>query len=508
MRDATALLRAYARLRLARLARLDPVAAQQRELMALLRTAQATRFGAAHGFADMRSVADYQARVRLRRYEDFWDEWWQPHFPRLRGITWPDPIPYFAYTSGTERGVTKYIPVSRAMARANRRAALDILAFHIASRPQSRILGGRQLVLGGSTKLVDLAPGIRGGDLSGIAALEVPWWARSRYFPRRDLALLADWEEKTARLAPLSLDADVRSIAGTPSWMLLFFERLGALHPERGRRLAAFYPKLELIIHGGVSFAPYRDRFAAWLADSRAETREVYPASEGFIAIADRGPGEGLRLILDNGLFLEFVPVAELDAADPTRHWIANAETGVNYALAITSNAGLWSCLLGDTVTLVGRDPPRVLVTGRIAHDLSVFGEHLTCRELDTAVAAAAHAIGAFVADYVAAATIDERDSSGRHLFIVELAAGAPGNEQAAVFARTLDAELARQNADYADHRRGDYGVRPPRVRAVPPGTFAEWMRRRGRLGGQNKVPRVIRDPDLLHDLRRFVGDA
>jgi hypothetical protein len=508
MLDATPLLRAYARARLAQLARLDPVAAQTHTLMMLLRAARATRFGAAHGFAAIGSVADYQARVRLRRYEDFWDEWWQPHFPQLRGITWPDAIPYFAYTSGTERGVTKYIPVSRAMTRANRRAALDVLAFHVASRPRSRILGGRQLVLGGSTKLVDLAPGVRGGDLSGIAALEVPWWARSRYFPRRDLALLADWEEKTARLAPLSLAADVRSIAGTPSWMLLFFEQLARLHPERGRTLAAFYPRLELIIHGGVSFAPYRERFAAWLGDSRAETREVYPASEGFIAVADRGPDEGLRLILDNGLFLELVPLAELDRPAPRRAWIANAEIGVDYALAVTSNAGLWSCLLGDTVTLVERDPPRVLVTGRIAHDLSVFGEHLTSRELDMAIAAAARAIGASVADYAAAATLDERDSRGRHLFIVEFADPAPGEEPAAAFARTLDAELARQNADYADHRRNDFGVRPPRVHAVPPGTFAAWMRRRGRLGGQNKVPRVIRDPDLLQDLRHFVGDA
>lgn len=504
MLDATPLLRAYAALRLARLARQDAAAVQRRELLGLLARARDTRFGRAHGFAGIRTVADYQAGVKLRRWEDFWREWWDAPFPRLHDVSWPGTIPAFANTSGTTGAATKRIPVSRAMLRANRRAALEVLAFHIANRPRSRVLAGRNFLLGGSTALERLAPGITAGDLSGLAAADIPFWARRRTFPPQELALIEDWERKIAALAPRSLDAHVTSIAGTPSWLLLFFEHLGRLRP--GARLADLYPALELIVHGGVGFAPYRAAFAGWLAGSHAETREVYPASEGFIAIADRGDGAGLRLLLDNGLFYEFVRPDDLDAARPDRRWIADADLGVEYALVLSSNAGLWSYVLGDTVTLIDRAPPRLLVTGRVSWSLSVAGEHLVGAELDAAMAEAAARVGGTVADYAAAALApDAADPRGGHLFIVELEGAAA---DPAAFAAALDAALARQNADYAAHRHGGFGMRDPRVLLVQAGAFAAWMRARGKLGGQNKVPRVIADPALLADLRRFVGDA
>ncbi len=505
MLDATPLLRAYAGRRLARLARQEPAAAQHRELMRLLRAARGTRFGIAHGFGEIGGVGEYQARVTLRRWEDFWREWWAGDFPRLADVTWPGTIPCFANTSGTSGGTTKRIPVSRAMLRSNRRAALEVLVFHVANRSGSRVLAGRNFLLGGSTGLEHLAPGITAGDLSGIAAADVPFWARRRMFPPRDLALMADWERKIAILAPLSLGAHITSISGTPSWLLLFFAELARQRP--GARLVDFYPELELLVHGGVGFAPYRERFAAWLEGSRAETREVYPASEGFIAVADRGDGEGMRMLLDNGIFYEFVRPRDLGAAAPERRWIADAEVDVEYALVLSTNAGLWSYLLGDTVRLVSRDPPRLLVTGRLGWSLSLVGEHLIGEELDAGVAAAAAALCGSVADYAAAALApDENDARGGHLFIVELA-GA-GRVDAEVFAEALDAALARANDDYAAHRKGGFGLRAPQVVLVRPGAFAAWMGARGRLGGQNKVPRVISDPGLLADLRRFVGEA
>jgi hypothetical protein len=363
------------------------------------------------------------------------------------------------------------------------------------------VLAGRNFILGGSTALERLAPEIVAGDLSGLAAADIPWWARARAFPPRALALLGDWERKLAALAPLSLAAGITSISGTPSWMLLFFEQLGRLRP--GARLADLYPQLELVVHGGVGFAPYRAGFAAWLDGSAALTREVFPASEGFFAVADRGDGDGLRLILDNGLFYEFVRPADLESGNPDRRWIDDAEIGVEYALVVSSNAGLWSYVVGDTVTLTGKSPPRVLVTGRTAWSLSVAGEHLIGQELDAGVAAAARDVGATVNDYAAAALPpDEADPRVGHVFVVELAqAGA----DAATFAAALDAELARQNADYAAHRQGGFGMRPPRVALALPGSFAAWMQARGRLGGQNKVPRVVADPALLADLLDFV---
>ena len=505
MLDPTPLLRLYARRRLATLARQDAAATQWRELRRLLHRARATRFGSAHGFATIGSVADYQQRVKLRRWEEFWAEWWREPFPRLRDATWPGTIPCFANTSGTTGAATKRIPVSRATLRANRRAALDVLTFHIAARPQSRVLAGRNFLLGGSTALETLAPGITAGDLSGIAAADIPFFARARTFPPRDLALIEDWERKIATLATLSLDAHVTSISGTPSWMLLFFEQLGRLRP--GALLRELYPELELVVHGGIGFTPYRAGFAQWLEGSRAETREVYPASEGFLAIADRGNGEGMRLLLDNGIFYEFVRPEELAAERPERRWIADAETGVEYAIVLTTNAGLWSYVLGDTVTLVSRDPPRVLVSGRVSWSLSVAGEHLIGQELDAAIAEAAASVGGTVADYAAAAlSPDLADARGGHLFIVELEGAAP--DRAAGFAAALDTALARLNADYAAHRHGGFGLRDPRVVLVPHGSFAAWMRARGKLGGQNKVPRVIADPALRDSLRAFVGDV
>jgi hypothetical protein len=497
MLDATPLLRMYARWRLGRLAREDAVAEQQRQLLRLVSAAAATRFGREHGFGKVTSVADYQAAVPLRRFEDFWQAYWQPSFPRLHDVTWPGTIPYFALSSGTSSGVTKHIPVSQAMVKANERAAVDLLVHHVANRPQSRILGGRSFLLGGSTALKPLAPGVRAGDLSGLSALRVPWWARQRFFPTGALAELTDWETKTRLLARQSLQEDIRSISGTPSWMLLFFEELQRLAPADAGPLGTWYPHLEMLVHGGVSFAPYRSRFAELLAGSRAEAREVYPASEGFVAMADRGPDGGLRLLADNGLFFEFVPTSELSSTEPTRHWLATAETGLDYAVVLTSCAGLWSYILGDTVRFVELAPPRLFVTGRTSYGLSAFGEHLTGEQIDRAVSAAAEAIGGHVVDYTVGPVFEGR---GHHLYLVEFHPAVPP-QQMATFSRTVDARLVASNADYAEHRKGDFGMDPPRAKPVAPGGFAAWMKARGKLGAQNKVPRVVADSAAFKDL-------
>jgi hypothetical protein len=504
MLDATPLLRLYGGARLARLTRQDAARAQERQLMRLVRRAQTTRFGRDHGFEAIRSVADFQHRVALRRYEDFWEAYFGDAFPVLTDLCWPGTIPYFAVTSGTSSGRTKHIPVSRAMLRSNNGAGIDLLVHHLANRPESRVLGGRNFMLGGSVELKELAPGVSSGDLTGIAQNEVPGWAPSFIFPPRELAEEADWERKMERIARASLQVDIRTIAGTPSWLLLFFDRLAAMG-GRGRRLAEYYPGLELLVHGGVSFAPYRPQFEAWLEGSHAELREVYPASEGFIAIADRGPGDGLRMVLDRGLFYEFVPVEELDRPAPARHWIADAEVGRDYAIVLSTCAGLWAYVLGDTVRLLERDPPRLMVTGRTSYFLSAFGEHLTGEEIELAVADAAAAIGAAATDFTVGALFPEgEETRGGHLFIVELAEAEMEPERLASFARALDGRLAEENEDYEAHRSEGFGMKGPAVLQVAPGTFAAWMRSRGKLGGQNKVPRVANDPDLFASLRGF----
>ena len=500
----TPLLRAYARRRRRALTRQDAVAAQERQLLALIGCAKNTLFGRDHGFAGIRTVADFQAATPLRDYDAFWRDYWKAPFPLLDDVSWPGRIPYFAVTSGTTSGTSKYIPVSHAMNRANARAGLDVLAHHAAHNSASRALGGKGLMLGGSTELVREADGVFSGDLSGIAVKRMPWWARQFAFPPLDIALLSDWEEKVTRIAELARDADVSIITGTPSWLLILFEKQQALAGGAGDA-AALYPKLDLLVHGGVNFKPYRARFEEFLGPG-VELREVYPASEGFIALQDEAPEDGLRLLLDNGLFFEFVPIEELGTASPTRHTLADVETGVNYALVLSSCAGCWAYLIGDTVRFLSTDPPRVLITGRTSYFLSAFGEHVIEEELEEAVTEAAAAIGAGVTDFsVGAVYPAEQGDLGHHRFIVEF--GRPPDPEALKrFADLTDRRLSALNDDYRAHRAEGFGMAAPEVVSVPQGTFAAWMKSRGRLGGQNKVPRIINDQETFGGLTSFAG--
>ncbi len=282
MLDLTPIFRLYVRYRARQIARLDGVRAQERELRRLIAQAAATRFGRDHRFDKIHTVENYQARVAVRTYEDFWKSYWQPSFPRLTCCTWPGTIPYFALTSGTTSGVTKFIPCSAQMIASNRRAMLDVVAYHLMRRPDSRMFAGHNFMLGGSSSLRELSPGIWAGDLSGIAGKTVPMWARPRYFPPRELETIADWETKIERLAPASLTADIRAIGGTPSWLLLFFEKLAALHSSSNSRLVDFYPNLEMLVHGGTSFTPYRPLFSRWIAGSRVRDARSLPGERGL----------------------------------------------------------------------------------------------------------------------------------------------------------------------------------------------------------------------------------
>lgn len=505
MIDATPLLRVYATRRLRSLQAENVCNSQSAQLLSLLRRAADTKFGRDHGFQKIHSVADFQAAVPLRRYEDIWRDYWQPSFPVLKDCTWPGTIRFFALSSGTSAGTSKYIPCSEDINRANSRAALDLLVHHVANRPASHVLGGKIFMLGGSTALTKLAHGIFAGDLSGIAASRMPVWARSFTFPPPELALIADWETKVGAIVDAIPDQDIRAIGGTPSWLLIFFEHLFSRRPGSPPRLASFFPNLELVAHGGVNFAPYRPQFATLLEGTRAETREVYAASEGFVAVADREAQAGLRLITDNGLFYEFIPLAELGNSRPARHWIETIEPGLEYAIAVSSCAGLWAYILGDTIRFLDTVPPRLVITGRTSYALSGFGEHLTGEDIETAVAAAAAAIGGVVSDFSAGILYPRVESSrGGHLYVIEFCSAPPDPAGAKRFIELIDFELCRRNDDYRAHRSGGFGMDSPRLIIVQHGTFEGWMKARGKLGGQNKVPRIINDQGLFESLRSF----
>jgi hypothetical protein len=492
--DASPILRAVAARRHARLKAMDPAATQQALLLGLVRRAAATRFGHDHGFGAIRSVADFQRAVPLRRYEALHEDYLAGSLPVLDDVLWPGRTPYLALSSGTTSGRTKHIPVTREMVRANRGAAFDVLVWHLAQHPRARPFGGLSFILGGSTDLQQVAPGVRAGDLSGIAAVEVPWVLRRWAWPPERIALMPDWDAKLATLAAEAPVDAIRTLSGTPSWLLVLLERLAARHGVPP------LPALELLIHGGVAFAPYRDRIAPFLPAACA-TREVYPASEGFVAIADRGDGEGMRLNLDRGCFFEFVPVDELDAPNPTRHWAATIETGIDYAVVVSSCAGLFGYVLGDTVRFVDLAPPRLLVTGRTTWTLSAFGEHLAGEEIEAALLHAAARAGIGVLEYVVGPEFVGH--AGRHRWCVE----ATGSCDPAHLAALLDAALRTENDDYAAHRDGAQ-LAAPEVVLVSPGVFAGWMRAQGKMGGQHKVPRVVADPDRFAQMAAALSAA
>lgn len=484
--DTTPLARLLARRRRRLRASLDVAASQRATLRHLLRRAAETRFGRAHGFAAIDGVASFQRAVPLRDWEAFWREWWRAPFPLLDDVTWPGRIRTFAETSGTTSGRTRHVPVSRAMIRANRSAALSMLLADLDAHPRSRLFSGAALILGGSTDLRTLAPGVRSGDLSGIAAATIPLWAAGNVLPSRATALLPDWNRKLDAIVAETVGRDLRSISGTPSWLAILFERL--LAAGGAARLDRMFPDLKAVIHGGVGIGPYRARFERLLGPA-IRLVEAYAASEGFIAHSAGGGGD-LELVLGNGLFYEFVPVGELGSARPTRHWLGDAIEGVDYALVLASNAGLFGYVLGDVVRITDRARGRIVVAGRTAHTLSGFGEHVSGGELDRAIERAARATGCAVTDYAAAIRLpDDTSARGGHIFAVECDGAEPDRQ---AFASVLDETLAAGNDDYAAHRRDGTGMLPPEIRFLPAGRFAAWMRARGRLGGQNKVPRVL----------------
>ncbi len=486
-------LKAYARRNRKSIA---PATAQKRQLLELVAKAKETKFGVDHDFANITTVAEYQSRVPIRTFDQFWADYWSEPFPQLDDVTWPGTIRYFARSSGTTTGESKHIPCSDEMITANNRGGFEVVIEHLRNNPNSRVSAGRTFLFGGSPTLDELAPGIFAGELSGIAARETPAIAgRDRYYPPPELAAISDWNDKVDRFARDCVGKNIRSISGVPTWLQVLFDRAFDIAGIDDRRLVTLFPDLELITHGGINFEPYQDAFTKLLEGSHAELREVYAASEGFIAVADRGPGDGMRLLLGNGLFYEFIDADQLDQPDPQRHWIDNVELDTNYAMIITSCAGLWSYAIGDLVRFVDLDTPRILVAGRVSQTMSTFGEHVTGEQLDIAVATAARHLGVTVNDFAIAPVFGTDQAVGRHRYIIEIE-GTPDGD----LVEAIDASLAEQNADYRTKRTNDIVLSAPEVQTVPPGTFASWMTANGQAGGQRKVPRVT-TPDRLDNI-------
>ncbi len=490
---------AYSKRRTAELAATDPIAVQARTLRRLVRTARFTRFGRDHDFASIRTTLDFSKAVPLRTYEDLWIAYLKDRYPILEDVTWPGKIPYFALTSGTTQGATKFIPVSREMIASNTKAGRTMVAYHMANHPYSRLFQGRLFFLGGSSDLERAAPGVQQGDLSGIASKELNELLRPYAYPPLELALESNWDRKLGILAERSRFEPITMIAGVPSWLLSLFQRLMELTGKA--TMAEVWPTLELVVHGGVKFEPYRESFKQLLGSPRIRLQESYPCSEGFIAFGDPATGL-LRLCYDHGVFYEFVPVDELGSANPTRHWLGNVQTEVNYAVVVSTCAGLWGHVIGDTIRFESLSPPLFTFTGRTKYSLSAFGEHLISEEIENAVASASGATGSSVRDWHVGPVFE--GPLGHHLYVFEFLK-APSDLGA--FRGSLDHDLGERNADYLAHRAENVGLALPAIVEAAPGGLDAWMRARGKLGGQHKFPRMDGTGKLTREIVDFLRE-
>ena len=489
----------YAMNRVRELDAMDVAREQKRVLMNLIRKTRNTKFGRDHRFSDIETVADYQKRVPLRTYEQMWRDYWEHSYPRLQGVTWPDHVPYYALSSGTTSGSTKYIPVTYEMLASNKRGGLTDLAFFLHQHPRAPIFRGRIFFLGGSTDLKANDDGSFLGDLSGIAAREVPSAFRPYLFPSPDVALMGNWEQKVKILAEQSAKLPITVISGVPSWLLTLFEYLKQVTGKK--TIAEIWPTLQLVIHGGAMFEPYRNVFREVIGNDDVAFQDTYPASEGYVAVEDLRY-KMLRLLPDNGIFFEFVPADELSSENPTRHWAGDLEPGVNYAVVMTTCAGLFSYVIGDTVRFERRDVPLLHFTGRTKYFLSAFGEHLISEEIEKAVAMAADDTGALVVDFhVGPIFPTQPKEPGHHRYLIEFAREP---QDLARFTQRLDEALHELNKDYVAYRVGSISLGPPQVRSIKSGGFNSWMKSKGKFGGQHKVPRMDNSGTLTLEMSEY----
>ncbi len=464
----------------------NAIADQEKIFRQLLTRARDTAFGRDHRFSDIHTYADFIAAVPIRDYEDL-----KPYIERVkhgeRDILWPGIPAYFAKTSGTTSGV-KYIPMSRDSTPLHFGAARDALFNYTARTGRGQWLDGKLIFLSGSPELDEVA-GIPIGRLSGISNHLVPAWLRTNQMPSWKTNCIEDWETKLDRIVDETAGVDMRLISGIPPWVQMYYERL--LERTGKRSVREIFPNYSVFVYGGVNFEPYRAKLEA-LVGGPIDTVETYPASEGFIAYQDTFPASGGLLLNTNaGMFFEFVPADEIFRNNPRRLRLEEVETGVNYALILNTNAGLWGYNIGDTVQFVSKNPYRLVVSGRVKHFISAFGEHVIGKEVEEALLPVANAGGVRIVEFTVAPQVNPPEGGlPYHEWFIEFD-NLPANLPE--FTHDIDTRLRAQNIYYDDLITGNI-LRPLVVRPLRRDAFREYMKAEGKLGGQNKVPRLAND--------------
>jgi len=453
-----------------------------------------TEFGRTHHFPDIRNYQDFKSNIPLQDYESL-----KPCFKRMQAseadVLWPGTIRWFAKSSGTTNDVSKFIPVSEeGLHDSHIKTGKDFLSLYLRNNPDSKFFSGKGLVMGGAYQPNENNPNVFVGDVSAILMKNLDIWIQFFREPSLDVALLGEWEQKLERIADVTIGQNITNLAGVPSWTLLLLRRI--LEKTKQRYIKDVWPGIELYCHGGVGFAPYRPQFEE-IIGRPIVYQNIYNASEGFFAFQDTPDNENMLLHLDNGVFYEFIPFnGELDINNAVS--IGDVKKGVNYAMAISTNSGLWRYIIGDTVEFTDTSPYRIKITGRTKHYINVFGEEVTIDNADKALACACRDSGAKVVDYTIAPIFPTHEGQGRHQWGIEF--GETPSDIAA-FEAMLDSKLQSLNSDYQAKRSGDLAMGKLAVTPLPSGTFYTWLKSKEKLGSQQKIPRLLNDRSFINEV-------
>lgn len=470
-----------------------PLEAQQRVFEDLINQAKDTEFGKEHDFKSIKTYKDFAERVPIRDYEDF-----KPYIEKAvageENILWPGKPQYFAKTSGTTSGA-KYIPLSKESLQEHLKGTKDAILNYIEETGEKAFVNGKMMFLQGSPKL-EMENGIPHGRLSGIVAHYVPNYLQKNRLPSMKTNKIEDWETKVDKIIEETINEDMTLISGIPSWVQMYFERLVE---KTGKPVGEIFPNFELFIYGGVNYEPYRSKFED-LIGRKIDSIELYPASEGFLAFQDRQNAKDMLLLLDSGIFYEFIPVESFGTKNEKRLTIGEVKIGVNYVIILSTTAGLWGYNLGDTIQFTSLKPYRIIVTGRLSHFISAFGEHVIGKEVDQAMQEAQAQLNFSLTEYTVAPQVNPTNGElPYHEWFIEFD-NQPENLDK--LASILDKEMQNQNSYYFDLINGKI-LQPLKITVLPKGAFINYMRNRGKLGGQNKVPRLANDRTIADELMK-----
>ncbi len=477
----------------------NPVAAQREVLQDLVTHGQYTEIGRKYNMNKLFNVRDFKAAVPIHTYEDL-----KPYIERLmngeQNLLWNTPVTWFAKSSGTTSDKSKFIPITEeSLNDCHFQASKDVLSMYYNFNPDSDLLTGKGLLIGGSHQVSPLNEDAQYGDLSAVLFQNTPIWANWIRTPELSIALMDEWENKIESIAQATIAENVTSISGVPTWTMVLIKRI--LEISGKQTLKEVWPNLELYLHGGVSFTPYRDQFKK-LIGSNINFLNMYNASEGFFAAQNDPNEEGMLLFLQHGIFYEFMPIEEQGKEAPQTIGLSDVEIGRQYALVISTNGGLWRYLVGDTVQFTSLNPFRINVSGRLKHYINAFGEEVIVDNSDKAIALASNRCHVVVNDYTAAPIYFSDNSNGSHEWLIEFEQ-PPANM--GEFAYELDCALKNINSDYEAKRHKDIALRMPVIHAVPKGSFNQWLKSKGKLGGQHKIPRLSNDRKYIDEIKAML---